>query len=140
MNRVMKGLVSLFWSLDLKAVEYGQAILAMLWGVALLAPGNTFDRPAYRALAALLGNATWAEVAWGLGMLALGFVHVFCLNRAMRGGWTHQIALGAGALVWPYVAVAFGLIQPPSAGGSVYFLVGFGAFWLFLRTGLRRGG
>lgn len=123
-----------FWSLDLTVIEFGQIALTWWWGLSLLAPGRTFDRPVYSVMHAAFGGSAWSEVAWGLVFLYMAICHTFCRSQ----GWLHQLVLFAGVFVWTLVALSSIMLYPLASAGGVYVLVAGGACWLFVRSGASR--
>ena len=59
-----------------RAPEWVLAFIQAGWGGTLLLPGNTFDRPFFRPLAAIGSEATWGGIVFLAGVVRLGALYV----------------------------------------------------------------
>lgn len=100
-----------------RSLEWYSAITLIGFGVALLAPGDTFDRPWYMHMGTVA-----SEEAWGVGLMLLGLAQVLAIThcRDERSYWCRLIACAASAAVWMFIALPLLARSPPAAGAVPY--------------------
>ncbi len=62
MTKIIGSLSRLLWDTDLIATRFLLALAEMLWAIMLVWPGETFSRPTYLNMAALMSEGAWAIV------------------------------------------------------------------------------
>lgn len=59
-----------------RAPEWVLAFIQTGWGATMLMPGNTFDRPFFKPLAALAAENTWGSVVFLTGVIRLAALYI----------------------------------------------------------------
>lgn len=65
MTKWISSISRLIWDTDLIATRFLLALAEMLWAIMLLWPGETFSRPTYAHMAAIMVEQAWAVVFAG---------------------------------------------------------------------------
>lgn len=107
------------------------ALAETIWAVTLLWPGDTFSRPTYDQMAALMSEEAWAVVflltaACQWAILLCGRYHI--KPAVLFSGWN--------MLLWWYVTTSMYLsVYPPPAAISGELALAIGATWVYLKSG-----
>jgi hypothetical protein len=118
---------------DVRLAEWGCALILLNWGVALLAPGDTFAlSAAYQGLARI-----WSETTWGYACLLIGGARVIALT--LNGTFAHTrygrlsphvraVFSLLSCFFWFQIVFGFlitpgGLKPPISTGPGTYFII-----------------
>ena len=101
-----------------RSLEVYSAWTLVLFGVALLWPGDTFGRPWYGHMA----NAA-PENTWGAGMVVFGCMQGLAVAVCHSTGayWCRTIACAISCAIWGYISLPLILNTPPAAGAVPYF-------------------
>ena len=106
-----------------RSVEWMLALLMVAWGLALLAPMDTFASPVYRYLAALAPEEVWGAFSVGIGASRMVALYV-------NGAWRRTPLIRAGGAVLGVVwwitlgfLVAFGTQGQPFPAGLAFYPV-----------------
>lgn len=113
--------------------EWGCAAVITWWGVALLAPGETFTiSPSYAGLSRLAPEWVWGVICLTLGMFRLA---ALIINGTFRGSWysrysPHVRAVTAYLTGMIYFLIAYGIAMggltfPLSTGLGAYLVLAF---------------
>jgi len=130
-DRVMSVLYDsdMVWSrLTLSCAEF-------IWGISLLWPGDTLERPAYSAMNILLSEQTWAIIFLITGTLQFLIMVYTKLHHSPIGV---AFALYNSSLWWFVVVSMYISVYPPPAGISGELALAFASMWIFIRAGCGR--
>lgn len=128
-DKIVGAISRALWDSDLVATRLTLALAELLWFVMLAWPGDTFSRPTYAHMAAVMSEDAWALV--------------FLLSAVTQAGITLQhdqhtrfarYFAGWNASLWGYVVVSMLLsVYPPPAAIAGEIAMTFGAIWIFIR-------
>ena len=113
---------------DTRAAELiSAAILGSVWGAWLLLPLHTFASSATYRPMATIGN----ELGWGLTLLLIALVQ----SAALLFHWQRWRFIGAllSAAAYAFIAVMFGLGNPPGVGLPTYGILALANLWAIRR-------
>jgi len=121
------------WYSDLKDTRLTLAMAEFMWAIMLFWPGDTFERPTYAHMAAIM-----AEEWWGIVFLISSFIQVYIVVKEQTNktwawyfaGWNFCFW---GFTVWSMLASVY---PPPAAIGGEIALA-LAAFWIWLRPILK---
>jgi len=128
-HRVICSISHALWDTDLIASRLVLAFGELFWGVMLLWPGSTFDRPVYSHMGQLL-----PEVAWGALFLASSATQTFIVVSQKLHNKFARCFAAWNALFWGYTVISMlmSVYPPPAAiGGEV--AIAIAAFWIWVR-------
>lgn len=128
-QKLMHGISRALWDSDLVATRVSLSIAELFWGVMLLWPGDTFDRPTYMVMSHVMH-----EEAWGLILLLSSVTQItIVMGEYFHTGWSRTFAAW-NATLWGFLCLSMMLsVSPPPAaiGGEV--ALAFAALWVWMR-------
>lgn len=116
------------WRVDTRAAELiSAAILGNVWGVWLLLPLHTFSSSATYRPMSTIGN----ELGWGLVLLFIALIQ----SAALVFEWRRWRFIGAllSAAAYAFIAVMFGMGNPPGVGLPTYGILALSNLWAIRR-------
>lgn len=125
-NRVM-------WGSDLIGTRITLAISEFLWALMLAWPGDTFDRPTYDHMAAVMIEEWWAVIFLFSSITQISIVLRNQCHKTWAwffAGWNFCLW---GFTVWSMLASVY---PPPAAIGGEIALA-LSAFWIWFRPIIR---
>ncbi len=133
-DRAYKRLLYIAFKGNLHSVRLTLAMAETFWVLALLWPGNTFERPTYRLMGWLMG-----ETGWGLVFLATGACQWWILLIGSYHSRFAQVFAAWNMTLWCFIVVSMYLsVYPPPAAISGEAALAMAACWVFVRAGLNR--
>ena len=114
---------------DLDGIRFFLALSSLLWGLLLLAPGETFERSTYTIMAKMADEWVWA---------AAHLVHGFAALASLFGVTIRRISftLGPllGAFLWTFSSIAMmAAVHPLPAAIAPHLVGSVAAWWLLVR-------
>lgn len=123
----MRRLWLLIKEADTEIVELLLGVLALNWGLLILAPFDTFgSTPSFRVMASAA-----PEPVWGSALFIAGVLHICGLARNHRH--TRQAAAFFTFLCWMVIAISFGLANPQGTAMAVYPTLALLSAWAYVR-------
>ncbi|MBP0617935.1 hypothetical protein [Jiella mangrovi] len=124
--------------------EWFCAVNLALFGLTLLAPGATFEAPAYAAFEAVLGEVLTGALALGLGAVWMGGLIVNGCRQNLTSS-VRATCCFAGVIVYGLISVAYaigaariGVLMPAVAGNAaIAVLALFCLYWIGEEKGCR---
>lgn len=121
---------------NMHSARFTLALAETIWGITLLWPGDTFDRPTY-SLMSLVAS----ENVWGLVFLATALIQWGVL---FSGKYHDRFAVAFAAwnasLWWFTITSMYMSIYPPPAAISGELALSLAATWVFIRSGITKPG
>lgn len=128
-----KAITRVMWYSDLIGSRITLAIGEFLWALMLFWPGDTFDRPTYSHMAAIMSEEWWAVLFLLSSIIQITIVlknWCHCTWAWYFAGWNFCLW---GFTVWSMLASVY---PPPAAiGGEI--ALSLSAFWIWLRPIIR---
>lgn len=81
-----------------RAPEWVLAFIQSGWGATLLLPGDTFDRPFFRPLAAIASEGAWGAAVFAAGIIRLAALYINGSRRETP--FVRQMCSLVGMLIW----------------------------------------
>lgn len=141
MKQFIRSLSKLMWDTDLIGSRFLLALGEFLWFLMLAWPGDTFTRPTYMHMSAVMAEEAWAFIFLLSSVTQLQIV----LSGDMHTRFA-RIFAGWNACLWTYVVVSMLLsVYPPPAAIAGEIALAFGSVWIWVRPyilveGYRRAG
>ena len=119
-----------FWytifSYDLSAIRLVLFLSSILWGILLLWPGETFNRPTYEMMSMVM-----RETFWGIAFLIHGITG-FWSSSSTKLMYANNL-LGSFLWLGSSILMLFS-VYPPPAAISGELILSLASVWLFIRT------
>jgi hypothetical protein len=103
------------------------ALGSLLWGILLLTPGDTFDRPTYTYMA-MIGP----ELAWAVAHLVHGGASMLSVLTGRRGFVVCVLDPVLGCVLWTSSAIAMLIAVYPLPAAIAPHLMGAAVSWWML--------
>lgn len=108
------------------------SIIMLIWGIVLLAPGDTFlISKVYAPMYYYFPSVASAEITWGASYLIFGLISLYCLFGT-RSPITHYLLLPQ-IFLFIFTAIAFGRVSLIAIGPWLHGLFAIAAIWRFIR-------
>ena len=116
---------------DPHGIRFLLGFAEILWGVTLIFPGSTFDRPTYSVMREFLSEDLWAALFLIVGCMQWGILYT--QNYHSR----YAVIFAAfNTVFWLFLVCAmYAAVSPIPAAISGETALAVGAAWVFLRTG-----
>ena len=122
------GLADILFKSDLSMTRVTLAIGELFWGIMLLWPGNTFERPTYTVM-----NYFASEAVWTFMFFVSGFIQLHIASEKRKGLFERSFSL-LNALLWNCVVIMMLLsVFPPPAATGMEFAAALISIWIFAR-------
>lgn len=122
----------LFFS-DLHGVRFLLGFAEILWGITLLLPGDTFDRPTYTVMRSFA-----VEELWSILFISMGIIQWSILASRQYHSRVSIIFSAVNSIFWCFIACAMYMsVTPTPAAISGETALAVGASWVFIRTGIK---
>ena len=132
MSRVACSFLRILIYADLSPLRICLGLSELIWAASLLWPGDSFSRPAYAGMQALMQS----EIYWGMMWLAMSACQFYIV---FSGKYHTRFAVCLALfnfLVWTGVVISIYLVfWPPAAALSGEVVLAIGAGWVFIRSG-----
>jgi len=116
---------------DLHATRLLLAIAEILWGMTLLAPGDTFGRPTYQVMAHVL-----MEDTWGWMWLISGLTQLYILYTGRYHNHFAVMFAALNSMLWWFITISMYMsVSPIPAAISGELALSIGAAWVWIRSG-----
>lgn len=123
---------------EYKPVFFFSALAAVLFGMWLLIPNDTFGTsPTYMVMAMIA-----SDEVWGLAFLLSGIAAIFSIvySSVYVQRWFAILILA----LWTFISASFFVSNPYATGGITYFIRAVSTFWVVFRIwrygdGMRNG-
>lgn len=117
---------------DLHASRFILAVAELIWGITLLAPGNTFGRPTYTIMA----HVGLSEEAWGIIWLISSAIQFYIVYTGRYHNHVSVIFAGFNSMLWWFVTISMYLsVSPIPAAISGEAALAVSAAWIWVRSG-----
>jgi hypothetical protein len=131
-QRILDKFYILIFQSDLHASRFTLGVAELVWGVTLLLPGNTFDRPTY----AVMAHVGISEEIWGILWLFSSITQFYILFSGRYHEPPAVIFAGFNSILWWFVTVSMYLsVYPIPAAISGELALAISAAWIWIRTG-----
>ena len=121
---------------NMHSARFTLAMAETIWGITLLWPGDTFDRPTY-SLMSLVAS----ENVWGLVFLATALIQWAVLfSGKYHDRFAVVFASWNASLWWFTITSMYMSIYPPPAAISGELALALAATWVFIRSGITKPG
>ncbi len=122
-------LLFLFWHESTSAARFSLALGAMLWGLMLFWPGETFGRPTYALMARFAPEEVWAALFCAQGAYA-----VYSLITDARGKFAFLFEGVLGCMLWTGSCISMLLsVYPPPAAIAGEIALAVASWWHLVR-------
>lgn len=116
---------------DSTAVRFILMVAELTWALTLWWPGETFERPTYKAMALLAPENVWGAILAITGILQ-GY---FILLRRYHGTASIAFSIWNVLLWWFLVFGMYASVYPPPAAISGELALAAAASWVLCKTG-----
>lgn len=133
---IQRRLYLLMWTTDPTGVKFILASGSILWGLMLLWPGATFDRPAYDLMSRFA-----SENSWGLTFLAQGMYSMYNLLFGESKSKACLLLDGIlGSVLWlgSCVCILMSMYPPPPAAISGEITLALASWWNLVVFNLKK--
>jgi hypothetical protein len=115
-----------------KALETGLACYALIWGMIVIMPPQTFKNPLYSAFLSIAPENIWGIFALVVGTIQLGSM-LICNHLLLR-----KLFLLIAAGFWYFVFTAF-MMSEPFSTGATYLVTAILTSYVFVKVGEQNG-
>ncbi len=116
---------------DLHATRFILGFAEFIWGVTLLLPGDTFERPTYHVMAHVMH-----EHCWALAFLVTATIQWSILITGRYHDKFSIVFAGYNTVFWVFVVVSMYVsVSPVPAAISGETALAIAAGWIFARSG-----
>ena len=123
----------LFFS-ELHGVRFLLFLAEIFWGLLLLHPSDTFDRPVYAVMANIM-----PEELWGCLFIFSAIGQGYILYRQDYHDKVAVTFAAYNSILWLFVIISiFQSVEYDPAAMSGEFALTLGASWVFIRSGMPR--
>lgn len=131
MSKSKMRILSIIFQSDLHGVRATLGIAEIIWFIALIWPGSTFDRPTYTVMSHILTEESWAIIFLFSGLTQLSILYRMDFHSRFStyfAGWNFAL--------WLYIVISMYIsITPPPAAISGELALAFAASWVWIRSG-----
>lgn len=120
---------------DMIGVRFSLALGAILWGLMLFWPGETFDRPTYTLMSKFAPELAWASLFLVQGMYAM--YDVLFPSEKSRTAMILDAALGCVLWTLSCICMLFSVYPPPAAIAGEISLA-LASWWNLVRFNYKR--
>ena len=132
MSKICNRYLRLAFYSDTHVVRFLLALSELIWGITLLAPGDTFGRPTYAVMSHILPS----EELWGFIWIFTAITQFYILTTGCYHDRASVIFAGFNAMLWWFVVIAmYCSVWPIPAAISGEFALAVGASWVYVRSG-----
>jgi len=123
-----------FFDTQMVSTRLVLALSEFTWAVLLLWPGDTFGRPTYTGMAAIM-----TESHWGAVFLATAVMQLAIITRGNFHSREARYFAAFNAALWLFVVGSMlASVYPPPAAISAEIVLSIAAFWIWFRPFLER--
>ena len=128
-TRLKQNLHIAFWNTDLVHSRFTLAIAEFMWALMLFWVGDSFARPTYSHMAAIMSEEWWATLFFVSGCFQVYIIVARCFDAY----WAWLFA-AFNFLLWSYTvwSMLASVYPPPAAIGGEIALT-LSAFWIWFR-------
>jgi hypothetical protein len=132
MSKIANRYLRLAFYSDTHVVRFLLALSELIWGVTLIAPGDTFGRPTYTVMAHVLPS----EEVWGFIWIFTALTQMYILTTGDYHDKASVIFSGFNAILWWFVVISMYMsVWPIPAAISGELALAVGASWVYIRSG-----
>ena len=130
-SKILARFLALFRYSDLHGTRFLLGLAEFGWALALLWPGETFGRPTYHGMQAVMDEQVWGALFFVTGVIQwkLLFGCEYHSKRAI-------VFTFYNTALWVFITVSMYMsVYPPPAAISGESALALGACWIFVRSG-----
>ena len=117
---------------SLDSTRFILAVSETIWFISLIWSGETFNRPVYASMAALMSEQAWAMVF----LLTASCQWYILYSKRYHTPWAVRFSAWNMCLWWYVVLSLYVSLYPPPAALSGELALALGASWIYVRSGL----
>lgn len=128
-RQIANRIVYLLLRSDIEPIRFFIATSSLLWGILLLLPGDTFERPTYTLMASLASEGVWATAHLAHSVTAIYSLFTGAKNKLIFG-----LDPILGAAIWTTSGIAMlASVSPVPAAIAPHLIGAVAAWWLLVR-------
>lgn len=128
-TKALDSLTHALWSTDMVSSRLVLGIAEFWWFALLIWPGETFGRPTYSGMAAVM-----PEQAWALIFALSSFTQFTIVIRRDFHCWPARYFAAWNMVLWVFVVVSMLLsVYPPPAAVSAEITLALASIWIWIR-------
>ena len=129
MTKFLTSLSRLLWDTDLVGTRFLLALGEFLWAIMLVWPGETFARPTYVHMAAVMSEDAWSFIFFIGAVTQITVI----LQDDLHSRFARYFA-GVNAVLWSHVVISMLIsVYPPPAAIAGEIALAVGALWIWVR-------
>lgn len=127
--KVINSITAALWDTNLVSSRLVLGIAEFFWALLLIWPGQTFGRPTYNGMAAVM-----PEEAWALVFVLSSVTQITIVVRQDFHCWAARYFAAWNMVLWVFVVVSMLLsVYPPPAAISAEITLALAAVWIWIR-------
>lgn len=128
-RNVIDSLTHTLWETNFASTRLVLGISEMFWAILLFWPGDTFGRPTYSGMAAVM-----VEEAWALVFALSAVTQLTIVIRHDFHCWPARYFAAWNMVLWCYVVASMLMsVYPPPAAISAEIVLAIASIWIWLR-------